>query len=319
MQKSTSQAPLISVIIPVLNEEKNIQPFWSRLEAVFAERSESLEAIFVNDGSTDGTGALIEKIAERDPRVRYLEFSRNFGKEAATTAGLQACRGDAAIILDADLQHPPELVEKFLEKWHNGAEIVIGVRGRSGSESVLYKAGASIFYKVMQAISDTEITPRATDYRLMDRSVIGSFRRFTEHNRMTRGLIDWLGFRREYIRFTIPMRVNGSAKYTLRKRLQLAISSITSHSLLPLKLAGHLGVFIVILSGIIGFIMILDRYIFMWGFEFSGPAMLAILNLFLVGVVLICLGLLAQYIAHMFTEVQNRPLYVIRRSLNNPE
>src|SRR3989344_977649 len=155
------------------------------------------DLLFVNDGSTDGSSAFLAQEARRDPRIRYLEFSRNFGKEAATTAGLHACTGNAAILIDADLQHPVELIPEFVRRWEAGVEIVVGVRAESVSDTALKRAGSRLFYRLMRLIADTELVPHATDFRLLDRIVVDEFNRFTERERMTRGLIDWLGLPRQ--------------------------------------------------------------------------------------------------------------------------
>ncbi|MCX6800514.1 MAG: glycosyltransferase family 2 protein, partial [Candidatus Falkowbacteria bacterium] len=194
-----------SIITPAYNEKDNIEPLYEALKAVFATlENHDFELIFVNDGSKDGTSLEIRKLSEKDERVKYLEFSRNFGKETATTCGINHSSGDACILIDADLQHPVELIPEFIKKWEKGFEVVIGVRRRNKSASLLKRMGSCIFYKINKSISDvgnTKVPAGSTDFRLMDRVVIDEFNRFTEKNRMTRGLIDWLGFRRGFISF----------------------------------------------------------------------------------------------------------------------
>lgn len=308
---------LISLVIPVHNEAKNLPILFDRILTVFAEKLPrvSFEILCINDGSTDTSLEVLSRLqgAHPDTRVRIFDFSRNFGKEAATSAGIHHAEGDAIISLDADLQHPPELIPRFVEAWEKGADIVIGVRKNDASDTRLKKWGSRLFYRLIRAISHTDIVPRATDFRLIDRAVATEFTRLTERNRMTRGLIDWLGFRRALIPFTAPERLHGTASYGFWKLVKLATESLIAHSLFPLRLAGYIGIFIILFSGTLGLVMFLDRYIFFWGMSFSGPAILADIILFLVGVVLISLGLLAYYIAHIHTETQNRPLYVIRR------
>lgn len=308
---------LISVVIPCYNEESNLPRLHEALADVFASLASRYDAefLFVDDGSNDGTAATIEKLAASDPRAKLISFSRNFGKEIATTAGICNAQGAAVIILDADLQHPPELIPLFLEKWRNGAEVVVGVRSTNKNYTVVKKCGAALYYKLMKIISKTAIVPRETDFRLIDREVADAFDAFTERQRNTRALINWLGFKRENIEFDMDDRTNGEASYSLGKLFHLAIYSFVAHSLFPLRLAGYLGIVITFFSGLLGITVFLERYIFhdAWGWHVSGAAQLSIINVFLIGIVLICLGLVALYIESIQTETTNRPLYVIRK------
>ena len=306
---------LISIIIPAYNEEENIVESYKTITREWDKSMQNydLELLFVDDGSADKTVGEIEKIVEKDKRVKLLEFSRNFGKEIATTAGIHHCKGDACIMMDADLQHPAELIPDFIKKWNRGFEVVIGVRKSSKSDSWIKKIGGKVFYKIMRWISNVPIISHATDYRLLDRIVIDAFNELPERNRMTRGLIDWLGFKRGVIYFEANERLNGVASYNTFKLLQLALTSVVSLSMLPLRITGYLGVFIIFISSVLGITMFLDRYIMDWGFNFSGTAILADIILFLIGVVLISLGLLAFYIADIYHEAQGRQMYIIRR------
>ncbi len=308
----------ISIIIPVYNEEKNIPLIYDGLKRVLQRINYEHEIIYVNDGSQDNSDAELLKLRLVDDKVKIIEFSRNFGKEIATTAGINNCQGDACILIDADLQHPPELIYEFLAKWKQGAEIVIGVREKTNSENLIKKIGSFCFYKIINRISATKIIPCATDFRLLDKIVITEFNKFTEKNRITRGLIDWLGFKREYIYFNSPKRINGKASYGFLKLCKLALNSFISMSLFPLKFAGYLGILITLGAGLLGLFIFIEKYIFNdpWGLAFSGPAILAIITLFLVGIILICLGLIALYIANIHGEVANRPIYVIRNKKN---
>lgn len=307
---------LISIIIPIYNEKENIFLIYKELARVFREVEDAYEAefLFVNDGSEDESGKIIEELAKTDKRVKYIEFSRNFGKEIAVSAGFRFAKGDAVIMIDADLQHPPRLIPFFIEKWERGSEIVIGIRLKNNGASIVKKIGSKLFYTVIKRISRVAIIPDATDFRLLDRNVVNELNNFTERNRMTRSLIDWLGFKRDYIYFKADCRVNGNAKYSVYKLFRLAMDSIVSLSLFPLKLAGYLGSLITIVSGLLGIFIFTEKYILKdpWKMHFSGTAILAVIILFLVGVILICLGLIALYIAHIHAEVLNRPMYVIR-------
>lgn len=276
------------------------------------------EVIFINDGSSDASALAIKNITNQNKKVKYIEFSRNFGKEIATTAGLHFAKGDAVIMLDADLQHPPRLISQFIEKWEEGNEIVIGVRNSVRSQW-LKKFGSALFYKIMNLIGDdTKIMPFATDFSLLDRKVVNEFNRFSERNRMTRGLINWLGFRRDFIYFDAPERAGGGAGYSNLKLIKLALSSFISHSLFPLKFAGYLGVLITLISGIIGFAILIGKYFLHNAFfsSFTNSAQLAILIIFLVGLILSCLGIIALYIGNIHSEVLNRPMFVVREKEN---
>lgn len=307
----------IFIVAPAYNEEKNILLFYAELEKVFLslEKAYAFEILFVNDGSNDGTLDEIEKLAQKDLRVKYLDFSRNFGKEIATTAGLNNCKADACILIDTDLQHPVALIPEFIKKWEQGAEVVVGIRKKSKSDSIFKKMGSAIFYKVINRISEVEIVPNATDFRLLDGKVVEEFNKFSEINRMTRALIDWLGFRRAYIHFEANQRINGTASYSFWKLFALAMHSFVSLSLMPLKLAGFLGAIITIVAGISGFYILLGKYFLHMPFAstFSDSENLAILILFLVGIVLISIGLISFYVANIHTEVIRRPIYVTRK------
>lgn len=305
---------LISIIIPVYNEEKNIPLLYEKLQEVFqmCANQYMFEVIFVNDGSRDKSGEEIEKLAGANQHVRLIDFSRNFGKEIATTAGIHHCKGDACVMIDADLQHPVELIPEFLKKWEQGTEVVVGVRKRSKDEGWIKILGSAVFYKIINRIAEVRVVPNATDFRLLDRAVIDEFNRFTEKSRMTRALIDWLGFRREYIYFQSNERMYGTASYSFVKLFRLALSSFVGLSLFPLRIAGYLGLVTIFLSGLLGLFILIGDYM-LHKVVFSGPAVLAIASLFLIGIVLSCLGLIALYIANIHGEVVNRPMYVVRK------
>ena len=308
---------LISIVAPVFNEEKNILKLYEELLKIFKniQKKYNYELIFVDDGSLDRSLDILEKLAKRDKKVKNIQFSRNFGKEIATTAGINSCKGDACIMIDADLQHPPSVIPKFITKWEDGAEVVIGVRKKNNKDSWVKNVGAWVYYKIINKISNTKIVPNSTDFRLLDRIVIDEFNKLSERNRMTRALIAWLGFRREFVLFNSPNRVYGKAGYSPVNLAKLAMSSFVSMSLFPLKLAGYLGILIVFVSGPLGLFIFIEKYVLndVLGMNFSGPAILAIIILFLIGIVLGCLGLIALYIANIQGEVVNRPLYIIRR------
>lgn len=308
---------IISVVIPVHNEEKNVPHVYRAVRETFIRTPQyRYEIIFVNDGSKDGTSTAVEAIVALDPWVRYLEFTRNFGKEAATSAGIHAATGDAVVMIDADLQHPPHLIPDFITRWEEGAAVVVGVRQSNIGEGSIKKIGSRVFYKVMRVISETPMESGETDFRLIDREVADSFSVLTEHGRMTRSLINWFGYKTATIPFDAPARVHGQAAYSVTKLIRLAFHAMVANSLLPLRLAGYLGILISITSFMLGSVVFVNRYIFndALNWHISGPAQLAIINVFLIGVVLMALGAIALYIGKIDTEVTGRPLYVVRKN-----
>jgi glycosyltransferase involved in cell wall biosynthesis len=303
----------ISIVIPVYNEAANLPLLYKELMRHTHRLPYKFEVILVDDGSSDDSPRIARGIADNDPDVRAVELARNFGKEAAVSAGLHAASGDAAIVMDADLQMPPRLLGDFIAQWEDGADIVVGVFA-SRSMSFIRRTGAAIFYRIMGAIGSSKITPHATDYRLLDRQVLEAFKKLTEHNRITRGMIDWLGFKRAYVPFEQEARRHGQPTYSMKKLVALAMNSFTSYSLVPLKIAGYVGIIILALSIPAGIFMYVERYILNDPLKLliTGTDMLAIMTVFLVGIVLACLGLISLYIANIHAEVINRPLYVVR-------
>ena len=319
--KSRETLPLVSIIVPCFNEELSIPPFYAELSASLPTAAYDFEIIFVDDGSTDGTVNIVNTLSEQDIRISLVRLARNFGKEIAVTAGINTAQGDAAIMIDADLQFPPAKIPEFLAKWEAGADVVVGVRSNDNDyASWLKRFGSRFFHEVMQYISETALIAGSTDYRLIDRVVIDEFNRFTERNRLTRGLIDWLGFERAYVEFRPVERQFGDAGYSFRKLLGLALNSFVAMSLIPLKLAGYLGVIITLVAGVLGVAIVFEKYIFQTelGLSITGTASLATLIIFLVGIVLSSLGLIAMYIAAIHREVMNRPIYVVRRNASRP-
>ncbi len=302
-------------MVPVYNEERNVPTLYQRLKQVMSTIAYDSEILFVNDASTDDSQTVLEGIAASDPTVKVIEFVRNFGKEIATTAGIHECRGDACVLIDADLQHPVELIPEFIQRWERGAEVVVGIRRSNRGEGIVKRVGSRLFYKILNAIAHTKLTPYATDFRLLDREVIEAFKRFTEQNRITRGLIDWLGYHHDHVYFTANERTQGEASYSFIKLFRLAMNSFVSLSLFPLRLAGYLGIIITTLAGIVGLLIIIFKYIYIttWGLSISASGILAVIIVFLVGIVLMSLGLIALYIANIHNEVIGRPLYIQRK------
>lgn len=314
MTKAVHMTEKLSLIIPVHNESENLS--WHHeviMEALSGQRYE-VEILYVNDGSTDDSLEIIKELSSKHRLVRYISFSRNFGKEAATTAGLQRVTGNAAIIMDADGQHPIEIVDTFIQKWHEGAKIVVGVRNNSKGGGFLKDAGSRIFYRMLRLLGSNQSTQQGlTDFRLLDRQVIDEFNKLTEHNRVSRNLIDWLGFRRELVPFAAKERHAGKASYSFRKLFKLALDGIVKHSTRPLKLIGLIGLIVSFVSFVLGLFIIIEQYLVGDPMQLgvSGAALLAVFLSFMVGIVLVCQGLLALYIENVYYETQNRPLYIV--------
>jgi glycosyltransferase involved in cell wall biosynthesis len=307
------QKPTITILVPVYNEGRNIPALVSELHAVTAGIDRyDFSLLFVDDGSSDDSVAQIEEMAAKDSRVRLLELSRNFGKEIALTAGIDALDCDAVIIMDADLQHPPSYIPQLIDRWERGNEVVVARRTRIDKQPLARRLGSYLFYKLLNAISDFPMEPGTTDFRLLDREVIDALKGFREKNRMVRGLVDWMGFRRSSIDFEAPERSAGVAGYSYAKLAQLALNSFMSFSLLPLRLAGYLGMFSTVVFGALLLVMGVDK---MTGdvFRFSSISFVIVVNVLLNGVVLLSIGLVALYIGHIHTEAVDRPLYLLRR------
>lgn len=309
---------LVSLIVPVYNEEQNIEPMYEACKnAMKTIPAYNWELIFINDGSKDNSFATLSKIALKDKSVKALDFSRNFGKEVALTAGIQNCSddADAAIFMDADLQHPPELIPQFIEKWEQGADIVASIRKATKKKAFIKDIGSKIFYSIMNKNADSPLTQNATDFKLIDKKVITVLQQFTEHNRMFRGLIDWLGFKTEYIEFVAPERIHGEATYSFVKLTRLAVNSMTSFSLFPLRVTGYFGILIFAVSFILLCVMSVFKFI-LQSPMFTSIAFVIVLNTLILGIVLMALGLIALYIGQIRDEVVNRPLYVVRERVN---
>ncbi|MCP4626500.1 MAG: glycosyltransferase family 2 protein [bacterium] len=305
----------ISVLIPVYNECKNIVPLHEALNRVTKKiPNYRFEYIFINDGSDDDTEETIAALIQNDNRIKHIELSRNFGKEIALTAGLDAADADAVIMIDADLQHPPALIPELIKKWEEGYEIV-GTKRTRVQHSLTRKFASYLFFKIQKIISDVPIHPRTTDFMLLDKKIVHILQTFTERDRMVRRMIDWMGFKRIYIDFEAPARANGSNNYSYKKLFRLAVNSLTGFSLFPLRLAGYLGTLITSGFGLLLTYMLCRQLIFQ-AQEFTARAYVFTLNSILIGIVLMCLGFIALYIGNIHHEVTNRPLYIIRKKDN---
>lgn len=307
----------IAIVIPVFREAENLTALYGRLELVTSQLCEfTWEYIFVNDGSPDNSYEVLLQLASKDSRIKVLDLSRNFGKEIALTAGTHQSREmDAVICIDADLQHPPELIPALISKWKDGAEMVVTIRVASNREPLFRKWGSNLYYWLMSKFASYEVIPKATDFRLYDRKVVIAFCQATERERMFRGIMDWMGFKREFVEFSADARATGRAGYSYSKLWQLAINSITSFSLWPLRLTGYLGILITGGSGLL-LLWMIGNYLLRTQIFYTPLAIFVVANTLLMGVVLMAIGLVALYVGTIHTEVINRPLYLIREKIN---
>jgi len=304
----------ISFVIPVYNEEKGFSQFYEKmLLPELKKLNYDYELILVNDGSTDKSLQIIQKISEKDNHVKVLCFSRNFGKEVALTAGIREAAGDAILTMDADGQQPPKLIHEFIKKWEEGGEIIIGVRGRYEKHGLIAKIGSKMFYKILGMMGVKDTVPGSTDFRIVDRCVADEYNRLTEHGRITRGLMDWMGFKKVYIDYIYGNRLAGKPSYNFKKLFQLAIDSFVSLSSAPLIIFGWIGVFITVASLILGIFVIIEEFIMgdPMQLKWTGTTCLSIFITFLIGLVLISQSIIALYISHIHAEAQGRPLYII--------
>ncbi|TGM62116.1 glycosyltransferase family 2 protein [Leptospira meyeri] len=312
MKQQKNQKKQISIVIPSFNEEGNIQKIYNRLLYNLKDLKYSLEIIFVDDGSSDGTLAKIKELSLKSKYVKYISFSKNFGHQKALKAGLDFSSGDGVISLDADLQHPPELIPGMIKDWENGFDIVYTIRKNTEKTSFFKKITAVLFYKILNNLSGLNISQGAADFRLLDRKVVNVIRNMQEDNLFIRGMIPWLGFKQIGIEYEPEQRIWGSSKYTLKKMFLFALQGITSFSVKPLHLTTYLGGFIFILSSIYIFYALLIY--FMQDISIPGWTSMLISVLFLGSLNLLMLGVIGEYIGKIMIESKRRPQYIIKDS-----
>ncbi len=304
---------MLSVVVPVYNEEKNIPLMHGRLLPVCeAVAGKDFEIIFVNDGSRDNSEAVILELASRDPNVKYVFFSRNFGHQQAVSAGLDFAGGEYTVIIDGDLQDPPELITDMLQKAREGFEVVYARRKERKGESAFKKLTAKWFYRILRKVTQVEIPVDTGDFRLMHRKVTDVVKRMPEKNKFLRGQIAWVGFRQTFVEYDRDPRVYGNSGYPVSKMLRFALNGITGFSDVPLRLATFLGFFVSGVSVLIGFYALYSRFVIKD--YVPGWASLMLSILFLGGVQLICLGIIGEYLGRMYHDLRNRPLYVVRET-----
>jgi glycosyltransferase involved in cell wall biosynthesis len=299
-----------SIIAPIYNEIDNIAELYRRVKEVMDSAKESWEFILVDDGSTDGSTEKIRELAQKDKTVRPVIFARNFGHQIAITAGWDYARGDAVVIIDADLQDPPEVILELAKKWKEGYEVVYAVRGEREGESWFKKFTAAMFYRIIYSITDVKIPVDTGDFRLMDRKVVDVLKQMKERHRFPRGMSAWVGFKQIGVKYRRAARVAGVTKYPFRKMLKLALNAITGFSYFPLQVATYFGFFA---AGVAILAIPIVAYMRMMGSgAFYGQATTLIAVLFLGGVQLISLGILGEYIGRLYDEAKGRPLYIVR-------
>ena len=307
------ERPTLSLIIPCFNEEEIIEELDRRLKAFLAEIDETWEVVFVNDGSKDSTLAMLTALAEAEKRYKIVSFSRNFGHQAAITAGMDRADGDAVVIMDADLQDPPEVVTEMIDKWREGYDVVYGQRTVRHGETVFKRLTAAAFYRFLRMLIPIDIPLDAGDFRLMSRSVVLSMRALREQHRFVRGMVSWVGFKQTAVHYARPERFAGETKYPLRKMLRFAIDGITSFSVVPLRLATWLGV----LAGAIAIVTgAWALYEGIYGETVPGWATIMIAVALAASAQLLMTGILGEYVGRIYEEVKRRPLYVVSDTLN---
>ncbi len=305
--------PTISVVAPVYNEEGLLHEFYRRAIAAMEGTGETFELVLVNDGCVDRSPEIMRDLSAADGRVKVINFSRNFGHQPAITAGTDYARGQAVVVIDSDLQDPPEVIPEMIAKWREGYQVVYAVRSEREGETWFKKITASLFYRVITSITSVDIPVDTGDFRLMDRQVVDALKGMREYNRFMRGLSVWVGFKQTGVEYKRAARTQGETKYPLRKMLRFAFDGIASFSYLPLQLATYLGFFIAGVS-IVGIIVTI--VLRLSGSEaFLGQASTLVSVLFLGGVQLIFLGIIGEYLGRIYDEVKRRPIYIVAETL----
>ncbi len=308
-QRQPLARPELSVVVPVHNEADNLPLLVERLNAVLADAVSSWELICVDDGSRDGTLSVLRLLNAGDQRISAISFSRNFGKEVAIAAGLDHAAGDAVVIMDADLQHPPETIPVFLAKWREGYLNVYGQRADRTGESRLKRGFAKAFYRLFASFGETELPEGAGDFRLLDRKVVDALRALPERARFSKGLYAWVGFPSTGVTFEVAERQHGVTKFSFRKLFSFAFDGLSSFSTVPLKIATWAGVLIAVVSTFSALFFLLRTLLF--GTDLPGFPSLIVSIMFFSGIQLISLGMIGEYVGRIFAEVKRRPLYLI--------
>ncbi len=314
----THERPTFSVVAPVYNEEQLIEEFCQRTSAALEALGEPFEIVLINDGSRDRSPELMREINRRDPRVKVVYFSKNFGHQLAITAGTDYAQGCAVVVIDSDLQDPPEVIPELIAKWREGYEVVYAVRAEREGETWFKTMTAALFYRLIIKITSVNIPLDTGDFRLMDRKVVDSLARIREHHRFMRGLSVWVGFKQAGVPYLRHARKAGDTKYPLRKMLKFAMDGITSFSYLPLQLATYLGFITAAISLTFLFAVVVMRLLYTGNptdSAFYGQASTLAMVLFLGAVQLVSIGIIGEYVGRIYDEVKGRPLYIVSDAL----
>jgi polyisoprenyl-phosphate glycosyltransferase len=301
---------LLSVVAPAYNEADVLPEFHRRLSRVLGGLDIASEIIYVNDGSRDGTAAILGALQMNDSRVAIVDLSRNFGKELAMTAGLDHATGDAVVVIDTDLQDPPELIADLLKHWRDGYDDVYARRASRDGESFMKRLTAHLFYRLLHALSNVDIPPDTGDYRLLSRRAVDALKQMREQHRFMKGLFNWIGFERKEVPYKRAPRAAGKTKWNYWRLWNFALEGITSHTTIPLRLASYLGVTVALLAFVYALYMVYDKLVH--GNPVAGYPSLMVTILFLGGVQLITLGVIGEYLGRMFDESKRRPLYFVK-------
>jgi polyisoprenyl-phosphate glycosyltransferase len=309
----TNDHPVLSVVAPCFNEEGVLHELYRRVSQVLDGAGELWELVLVNDGSRDRTPEIMRELHAADRRVKVVDFARNFGHQIAVTAGMDYAQGDAIVLIDADLQDPPELILEMLAKWREGYEVVYAIRAERKGETWFKEFTAKMFYRIIYKITDIDIPMDTGDFRLMDRKVVEALKTMKEKHRFLRGMSVWVGFRQTGVKYVRAERYAGETKYPLKKMLKFAMDGITSFSYFPLQVATYIG-FASALLAVLGILVTIILRL-TGSHAFYGQATTLVSVLFLGGVQLICLGILGEYLGRIYDEVKGRPLYIVREAL----
>ncbi len=306
-----ASGPTFSIVVPVHNEMAGLPELYRRVKLVMDRTGEPWELVLVDDGSQDDSAAGIAQLCAQDARVRGLSLTRNFGFQVAATAGLDAARGNAVVLMDADLQDPPEVIPQMIEKWWAGYEVVYGVRGERAGETWFKRATASGFYRLMRRLTQVDLPLDTGDFRLMDRRVVEAIRHMPEQHRFLAGMVSWVGFKQIGVTYKRQPRYAGRTSFTVGKMLRFALDGLTSFSNFPLHAASYLGLAFTALSGLV---LLAGVVSWLLGFGWLGSTAAVVITMLLLGgIQLICLGVVGEYLGRMYDEIKGRPLYLVER------
>jgi glycosyltransferase involved in cell wall biosynthesis len=308
-------APFLSVVVPLFNEELVIRHMYERLTHVLERDHLNYEIIMINDGSRDGTPAIARELCRKDKRVKLISFSRNFGHQIAITAGMDKALGQVVVIIDADLQDPPEVIIEMIKKWQQGYQVVYAVRKTRNGESLFKLLTAALFYRILRKMTPVDIPLDTGDFRLMDRKVVEQLNRMRERNRFIRGMVSWVGFTQSKVEYVRERRFSGETKFPFKRMLKFAIDGMLAFSQLPLKFSSILGLFCAAISFVFIIYGVIEKF-FYSRTTVQGWTSIFVASLFLGGVQLLSIGILGEYLGRIFEEIKGRPLYITEEEIN---